>query len=194
MRKGGSAKVGSSLVNQILQLPYQARELRLLKNVDFFMSCFMNLCSVRSVDLFLLLMKPVELTSNEFTVQLQPVMSVIRCEYFCVFSVFRWSMFIVTGRVSSQMCKIFLSLSKMTMSGLRLVTDAQVSCNGASSCCFPTWQITEHFKLFFAHTVDNEIDDLHMYISVFSYVNNNSQQMISVFSICSCVKAITRPP
>ena len=54
------------------------------------------------------------------------------------------------------------------------VGDAQVGWNGASSCCFPTWQITEHFKLFFAHTVDNEIDDLHMYISVFSYVNNNS--------------------
>ena len=54
------------------------------------------------------------------------------------------------------------------------VGDAQVSRNCASSCCFPTWQITEHFKLFFAHTVDNEIDDLHMYISVFSYVNNNS--------------------
>ena len=44
----------------------------------------MNLCSVRSVDLFLLLMKPVELTSNEFTVHLLPVMSVIRCEYFCI--------------------------------------------------------------------------------------------------------------
>ena len=39
--------------------------------------------------------------SKEFTVQLKPVMSVIRCEYFCVFSAFRWSMFIVSGKVSS---------------------------------------------------------------------------------------------
>ena len=61
------------------------------------MSCFTNLCNVRSVDLFLLLMKPVELTSTEFTVQLWPVMSLIKCEYFCAFSAFRWPMFIVSS-------------------------------------------------------------------------------------------------
>ena len=40
------------------------------------------------------------------------------------------------------------------------VGDAQVGWNGASSCCFPTWKITENFELFFVHTVHKEIDDV----------------------------------
>ena len=40
------------------------------------------------------------------------------------------------------------------------VGDAQVGWNGASSCCFTTWQITENFKLFFVHTVNNEVDEV----------------------------------
>ena len=42
----------------------------MLINVDFFMSFLKNLCNVVSVSLFLVLIKPVELTSKEFTVQL----------------------------------------------------------------------------------------------------------------------------
>ena len=52
IKNGGSAKFGSSRVSQILQLPYQASALRLLKNFDFFKSFLMNECSVDSVELF----------------------------------------------------------------------------------------------------------------------------------------------
>ena len=41
---------------------------RVVEKRDLFMSCFMNVCSVVSVDSFLLLTKPVELTSKQFTV------------------------------------------------------------------------------------------------------------------------------
>ena len=65
---GGSTKFGSSLVSQILKLPYQASAFRLLKKVDFFRSFFMNECKV-DVNLLLFIMKPVELISKLFTVE-----------------------------------------------------------------------------------------------------------------------------
>ena len=50
-------------------LLYQARACRFWRKVDFLMSCLMKECSVVNVPLFLLLMKPCELTSKQFTVQ-----------------------------------------------------------------------------------------------------------------------------
>ena len=74
IKNGGPAKFGSS--------PYQARAFKLLKNFDFFRSFLMNECSVDNVELFRFEIKPVELTSKQFTVQLWPVISVVKCEYF----------------------------------------------------------------------------------------------------------------
>ena len=50
------------------------------------MSFLMNECSVVSVDLFLVLIKPVELTSKQFTVHVIPVMSLTNGAYFLDFS------------------------------------------------------------------------------------------------------------
>ena len=55
---------------------------------DFFRSFVTNVWSLESVDLFLLFMNPVELTSKQFTLQLKPVMSVTKGAYFfCLFKV-----------------------------------------------------------------------------------------------------------
>ena len=89
---------------------------------DFLRSFLTNVWSLESVDLFLLFMNPVELTSKQFTLQLKPVMSVTKGAYFFAFSRFLFSMFIVRGTVNSKICKFFFSLSTITMSGLRFVT------------------------------------------------------------------------
>ena len=87
---------------------------RLLRN-------FINECSVVNVELFRFEMKPVELTSKQFTVQSWPVISVTNGAYFRLFSMFLWSMFVVNGTVSSKMCSFFFAGSMMTISGLRFV-------------------------------------------------------------------------
>ena len=48
-------------------------------------------------------------------------MSVMKWEYFWVFSVCLWSIFATRGTVSSKIFRTFLSSSMITMSGLRLV-------------------------------------------------------------------------
>ena len=117
---GGSTKFGSSLVSQILWLPYQASAFRLLKKVDFFRSFFMNECKVDNVDLLLFIMKPVELISKLFTVVVCSVMSVTKGTYFLLFSLCRWSWFDVSGTVSSNMLSFFFAGLMITTSGLSL--------------------------------------------------------------------------
>ena len=46
MRYGGQVKFGSSLESHIWYDPYQARELRLLRKVDLFISFLINLYRV----------------------------------------------------------------------------------------------------------------------------------------------------
>ena len=48
-------------------------------------------------------------------------MSVINGAYFRLFSLFLWSIFVVSGTVSSKMCSFFFAESMMTISGLRFV-------------------------------------------------------------------------
>ena len=103
MRKGGSANTCSSRVSHILQLLYQTSEFRLLKNVDFFMSFRIKEWSVVSVDLFLALMKPVDLTSKQCTVQVIPVISLTNSFSFSFsFSRFIFSILHVNGHGNSK--------------------------------------------------------------------------------------------
>ena len=69
------------------------------------------------VDLFLALMKPVELTSKQSTGQAIPVMSLTNGAYFFDFSRFCFSMLDVNGHVNSKMLNCFFWESRMTISG-----------------------------------------------------------------------------
>ena len=70
----------------------------------------MNKCKVDNVDLLLFVMKPVELISKQFTVVVSSVMSVKKGAYFLLFSLCRWSIFDVSGTVSSNMLSFFFAL------------------------------------------------------------------------------------
>ena len=93
-----------------------------LMNVESLMPGVQNLWS--EVKLFLLSAEtlPVLLISNAVTVVLMCVMSVEKCAYLFVLSMFRCEMFTSRGTVSSKMWNLLFSLSQMVMSGLRLVT------------------------------------------------------------------------
>ena len=75
----------------------------------------MNKCKVDNVDLLLFVMKPVELISKQFTVVVSSVMSVKKG---ALFSLCRWSIFDVSGTVSSNMLSFFFTRSMITTSGL----------------------------------------------------------------------------
>ena len=78
----------------------------------------MNKCKVDNVDLLLFVMKPVELISKQFTVVVSSVMSVKKGAYFLLFSLCRWSIFDVSGTVSSNMLSFLFTGSMITTSGL----------------------------------------------------------------------------
>ena len=80
----------------------------------------MNKCKVDNVDLLLFVMKPVELISKQFTVVVSSVMSVKKGAYFLLFSLCRWSIFDVSGTVSSNMLSFFFAGLMITTSGLSL--------------------------------------------------------------------------
>ena len=80
----------------------------------------MNKCKVDNVDLLLFVMKPVELISKQFTVVVSSVMSVKKGAYFLLFSLCRWSIFDVSGTVSSNMLSFLFTGSMITTSGLSL--------------------------------------------------------------------------
>ena len=73
-----------------------------------------------NVDLLLFVMKPVELISKQFTVVVCSVMSVTIGVYFLLFSLCHWSIYDVSGTVSSNMSSFFLSGSMITTYGLSL--------------------------------------------------------------------------
>jgi len=81
-----------------------------------------NLWSVFSVEWFLVERNPLVDTSKQFTLQLRCVMSVVKWAYLLLFSVFRVSMFLSAGQVSSYRWITFLWLSMITMSGFCEVT------------------------------------------------------------------------
>ena len=117
-------KVGSSLDSQIWYEPYQAREFKLFMKTDLFRSFLMNECKLCNVFWFLVLTNPVLVTSKQLRVHLYPEMSVRKCEYLFVFSLCLMSMFVIIGIVSSYMCKVFVCVSTITMSGFNLVTQS----------------------------------------------------------------------
>ena len=117
-------KVGSSLDSQIWYEPYQASEFRLFKKTDLLRSFLMNECKLCNVFWFLVLTNPVLVTSKQLIVHLYPEMSVRKCEYLFVFSLCLMSMFVIIGIVSSYMCKVFVCVSTITMSGFNLVTQS----------------------------------------------------------------------
>ena len=80
----------------------------------------MNVCKVFNVDLLLFVIKPVELISKQFTVVECSVMSVTKGAYFLLFSLCHWSIYDVSGTVSSNMSSFFLSGSMITTYGLSL--------------------------------------------------------------------------
>ena len=93
-----------------------------LMNVESLMPGVQNLWS--EVRFFLLSAEtlPVLLISKAVTVVLMCVMSLEKCAYLFVLSMFRCEMFTSRGTVSSNMWNLLFSLSQMVMSGLRLVT------------------------------------------------------------------------
>ena len=93
------------------------RKLGILPWQPQLVALFMKECNVVTVELFLLLINPVEFTSKQFTLQIYPVMSVANGAYLKDFSRFLWSRFIESGTVSSKMCTFFWWLSMMTISG-----------------------------------------------------------------------------
>ena len=81
-----------------------------------------NLCSDCKCDLFCDVMWPVLLTSNDVTLVVMCVMSVVKCAYLLVLSVCLCSILLSRGTVSSNMSRVFFSLSQIVMSGFRFVT------------------------------------------------------------------------
>ena len=84
----------------------------------------MNECKLCNVFWFLVLTNPVLVISKQLRVHLYPEMSVRKCEYLLVFSLCLVSMFVIIGIVSSYMCKVFVCVSTITMSGFNLVTQS----------------------------------------------------------------------
>ena len=91
-------------------------------NCDCVISGLMNLCSVFSVEWFLVETKPLEVTSKQFTVHVYCEMSVIKCAYLLLFCVCLVSMCFSEGQVSSNRWTFFLCLSSITISGFCAVT------------------------------------------------------------------------
>ena len=79
----------------------------------------MNKCKGDNVDLLLFVMKPVELISKHFTVVVCSVMCVMKGAYFFS-SLCHWSIFDVSGSMSSNMLSFFFTGSMITTSGLSL--------------------------------------------------------------------------
>ena len=89
---------------------------------DLLIPGLVNLYSVLSVEWFLLDMKPLEDTSKQFNVHLKYGMSVRKCAYLLLFSVFLVSICFSDGHLSSNRCIVFLCLSSITISGFSAVT------------------------------------------------------------------------
>ena len=86
--------------------------------------CFIYLCSVESVEWFLVEIKPLLDTSKASREHLYAVISVMKCEYLFVLFVWRLSMWSSRGQVSSNRWMVFLCLSRITMSGFWTVTQS----------------------------------------------------------------------
>ena len=108
-----------------------------------------------SVDLFLVLIKPVELTSKQFTVQVIPVMSLTNGAYFFDFST--GFFFNVSCHWASKFKDVQLLLLWINYHNVWFhVGYTEVHWNGSTSCGFPPWQITENLEIL-CHIVHNEV-------------------------------------
>ena len=105
------------------------------------MAGLMNLCSVANVVWFRDVRKPLDDTSKASTVHLYSLVSVMKCAYLLVFSVCLCSMLCSEGHVSSNRWMVFALSSRITMSGLSVVTHS----SGSSECnVYPNTKYSGH--------------------------------------------------